>query len=80
MVLRDLARNAENDALAEEINLTLIVNQFKKQGDHHKLLPTQSDRKAFEALAVATPNGSDSQLQRAYTFFEKGIQAKSSIS
>ena len=76
-VLRDLARSAGDDALAEEINLTLIVNQFKKEGDHHKLLPTQNDRTAFEALALGTQNGFDSQLQRAYTFFEKGIQAKS---
>ena len=77
IVLRDLARTAGNDALAEEINLTLIVNQFKKQGDHHKLLSTQGDREAFDSLALATSNGADCQLQKAYTFFEKGIQARS---
>jgi uncharacterized protein with ParB-like and HNH nuclease domain len=74
-VLRDLARKA-GDALAEEINLTLIVNQFKKDKEHQKLLPTQGDRKGFEDLVLGIPKGAPSQLQHAYEFFEKGIQAR----
>lgn len=74
-VLRDLARKA-GDGLAEEINLTLIVNQFKKGSDHQKLLPTQGDRREFELLVSGIPSGNGCQLRKAYEFFEKGIQAR----
>jgi uncharacterized protein with ParB-like and HNH nuclease domain len=75
-VIRDLARAAGNNALADEINLTLIVNQFKKDGDHQKLLPTQGDRKAFGGIVVGNPDDTDSQVWKAYNYFKSGIKAK----
>ena len=75
-VLRDLARTAGNDALADEINLTLIVNQFKKDGDHQKLLPTQGDRKALGAIVMGSSDGLDNQVWKAYNYFKSNIRAK----
>jgi uncharacterized protein with ParB-like and HNH nuclease domain len=75
-VLRDLARSAGNEALAEEINLTLIVNQFKKDGDHQKLLPTQGDRKAFETIVMGSSDGFDNQVWKAYSYFKSSIKAQ----
>ena len=74
--IRDLARAAGNDGLADEINLTLIVNQFKNDGDHHKLLPTQGDRKAFCDIVMETSDGTDSHVWKAYSYFKSAIKAR----
>lgn len=75
-VIRDLARAAGNDPLAEEINLTLIVNQFKKDADHQKLLPTQGDREALSAIVTGGSEGTDNQVWKAYNYFKSSIKAK----
>jgi len=52
-LLRDsaLGKNEKNkNKLAEEIQNTLLVNQYKEETDYFKLLPTQVDRDFFERL------------------------------
>lgn len=84
-LIRDLAKQNDQEELADEINQTLLVNPFKKELDYFKLLPTQSDRKSFQELIKPqpeqpTPSTSDNQqisinqIQNAYTFFEKKLR------
>lgn len=75
VLLRDKLIQANEDMEAEELNNTLIVNQYKKGLDHFKLLPTQIDRFSFQRLikpednAVASLNGD--RITKAYEFFDR---------
>jgi uncharacterized protein with ParB-like and HNH nuclease domain len=73
-LLRNRAREIQNQEFAEEINNTLLVNPYKKDQDFYKLLPTQVDRETYQNLINGTPNESENQLTRAYTFFEKKLK------
>lgn len=73
-LLRNRAREIQNQEFAEEINNTLLVNPYKKDGDFFKLMPTQVDRETYQNLINGTPNNIENQLTRAYTFFDKKLK------
>jgi uncharacterized protein with ParB-like and HNH nuclease domain len=45
--IRDLAIEQDLNRLADEIELTLLVNNFKSGEDYYKLIPTQVDKQHF---------------------------------
>lgn len=73
-LLRNKARENQNVRFADEINNTLLVNQYKDGVDHYKLMPTQVDRTTFQNLINGTSNEEENQLTRAYTYFEKKLR------
>jgi uncharacterized protein with ParB-like and HNH nuclease domain len=73
-LLRDKAREVQEIDFAEEINNTLLVNPYKKDNDFFKLMPTQVDRNAYENLIKGMTNNQESQITKAYNFFEKKIR------
>jgi uncharacterized protein with ParB-like and HNH nuclease domain len=73
-LLRNKARENQNARFADEINNTLLVNQYKDGIDHFKLMPTQVDRITYQNLINGTVNEEENQLTRAYTFFEKKLR------
>ena len=72
-LLRNKSRE-KNPRFADEINNTLLVNQYKDGCDHYKLMPTQVDREAYQNLIIGNPNEEENQLAKAYTFFEKKLR------
>ena len=73
-LLRDLANQNEDNEFAEEINNTLLVNPYKKGNDYFKLMPTQIDRDEFQKLIQNELDGNDSQIKKAYTYFESKLK------
>src|SRR5215467_431692 len=55
-LLRNKARETQNIRFADEINNTLLVNQYKDGQDHYKLLPTQVDRTTYQNFVNGAPN------------------------
>ncbi|MCX6112540.1 MAG: DUF262 domain-containing protein, partial [Proteobacteria bacterium] len=76
-LLRDLAKNDGNEELANEINQTMLVNQFKKEDDHFKLLPTQVDRDSFKKLIHQEPSNNQSRMSECYLFFDRKLRRES---
>lgn len=71
-VLMAVLRDQINGELAEAIHNTLLVNQYKKDNDKLKLLPTQFDRAAFNALIQGDAKEAvGTQLGNAYKYFER---------
>lgn len=78
-LLRNRARKDANDEtkihLAEEIHHTLLVNAYKKDNDHFKLMPTQIDRSDFQNLIREESNIQDqTAISNAYKFFDKKLK------
>lgn len=73
-LLRNKARENQNNRFADEINNTLLVNQYKDGMDYYKLMPTQVDRTTYQNLINGIPNEEENQLTRAYTYFEKKLK------
>ena len=73
-LLRNKAREAQNGRFADEINNTLLVNQYKDGADYYKLMPTQVDRTTYQNFINGNPNESENQLTRAYDFFDKKLK------
>lgn len=73
-LLRNKAREAQNARFADEINNTLLVNQYKDGSDYFKLMPTQVDRETYQNFINGNPNDTENQLKRAYSFFEKKLK------
>lgn len=73
-LLRNKAREAQNARFAEEINNTLLVNQYKDGADYYKLMPTQVDRTTYQNFINGNSNTSENQLTRAYDFFDKKLK------
>ena len=73
-LLRNKARENQNPRFADEINNTLLVNQYKDGNDYYKLMPTQVDRPTFENLINGTLNGIENQITKAYVYFEKKLK------
>jgi uncharacterized protein with ParB-like and HNH nuclease domain len=71
-LLRDLLMQQERHDIAEDIH-DLITNRRKKPDDFYKLLPTQWDRSAFQALINHEPFDDDSQIIACYRFYKKQI-------
>lgn len=70
-LLRNKARESQNLRFADEINNTLLVNQYKDGVDYYKLMPTQVDREIYQNLINGKSNETENQISRAYIFFEK---------
>jgi uncharacterized protein with ParB-like and HNH nuclease domain len=73
-LLRNKAREAQNQEFAEEINNTLLVNPYKKDNDFFKLMPTQIDRDTYKNFINGKPNEKENPLTRAYAFFDKKLK------
>lgn len=73
-LLRNKARETQRQDFAEEINNTLLVNPYKKDNDFYKLMPTQTDRLTYNNFINGKANDKESQLTRAYSFFEKKLR------
>lgn len=73
-LLRNKARENKNLRFADEVNNTLLVNQYKDGNDYYKLMPTQVDRPTFENLINGNLNEKENQITRAYVFFEKKLK------
>ena len=73
-LLRNKAREGQNEEFAGEINNTLLVNPYKKDNDFYKLMPTQVDRDIYKNLINGKSNEKQSQLTRAYDYFEKKLR------
>jgi len=74
ILLRDKARESQNEEFAEEINNTLLVNPYKKDNDFFKIMPTQIDRDTYKNFINGKPNEKDNPLTRAYAFFDKKLK------
>lgn len=81
-VIRDLAREKPGN-LADEIEQTLLTNPFKEGMDRLKLLPTQTDRDAFQSLIQTTEgpctHSGPNQLQTAYRFFQRQVRTSAEL-
>lgn len=55
IALRDTARAAGNERLAERITDNYLANKYAPAHERYKLLPTQADRAAFRQLADRAP-------------------------
>ncbi|MEP7232151.1 MAG: DUF262 domain-containing protein [Ginsengibacter sp.] len=73
-LLRDKAKANQNVRFADEINNTLLVNQYKDGSDHYKLMPTQVDRITYQNFINGHENLHENQLTRAYNFFDKKLR------
>lgn len=73
-LLRNKAREIQNQEFAEEINNTLLVNPYKKENDYFKLMPTQVDRDCFKNYILGKENTVENQLTKAYDFFDKKLR------
>ncbi len=73
-LLRDQLYKSEQKELAEEINNTLLVNPYKKDADHYKLLPTQVDRSSFKKLIDSEPILAEDRVTEAYKYFERKVK------
>ncbi|MEA5533052.1 DUF262 domain-containing protein [Crocosphaera sp. XPORK-15E] len=73
--LRDYAKKAEEQRLAEEINDKMLVNKFSEGIDYYKLQPTQADRQVFQNIINNEENLSNySDILECYIFFDKQLR------
>lgn len=73
-LLRDVAKTEKKEELAAEIHQTMLVNFFKKDIDHFKLLPTQVDRVAFKTLIGENTEPKNGQILSCYNFFKRKLK------
>ncbi|HET6400500.1 MAG TPA: DUF262 domain-containing protein [Candidatus Kapabacteria bacterium] len=73
-LIRDKARLAGEEDLAQEINDTLLINKFKKEQDYFKFLPTQLDRDRFNSLITESSLGDHDHISKAYSYFERRLR------
>lgn len=76
-LLRNKALEQQKQDFADEINNTLLVNPYKKDNDYFKLMPTQVDRDIYKNFIEGKTEDSESQLAKAYDFFEKKLRQTS---
>ncbi|GAK50154.1 uncharacterized conserved protein [Candidatus Moduliflexus flocculans] len=77
-LLRDKAREVQENKFAEEIHQTFIVNHFKDGIDYYKLHPTQKDQQAFrDIIQGKRPISNQCQIHQAYEYFEKQLRRNS---
>lgn len=72
--IRDHQREALEGAAAEmafaQINEQYLINKFNQGLDRYKLLPTQGDRAAYQAVIEASPHaGGEDAIGAGYRFF-----------
>jgi uncharacterized protein with ParB-like and HNH nuclease domain len=73
-LLRNKARETQNVRFADEINNTLLVNQYKDGNDHFKLMPTQVDRETYKNFINGVQTSQDNPLTAAYNYFDKKLK------
>jgi uncharacterized protein with ParB-like and HNH nuclease domain len=75
LVIRDLTKNQQ---LSEKIQEQQLINKFaKEEDDKYKLLPTQPDRPAFQALIqqqAISPKLEKNLIIQCYRFFAKRVK------
>lgn len=77
-LLRDKAKEAQENKFAEEIHQTFIVNHFKEGLDYYKLQPTQKDQHVFHDIVQGNrPISDQCQIHHAYEYFEKQLRRSS---
>jgi len=69
--IRDLA--SDDSKLHNEIENLYLVNQFKEGTNRQKLLPTQSDRQAFDNI-VQCSDHTNTTLSKVYKHFSKSLR------
>ena len=74
ILLRNNAKENNDEILANEINDVLLINKYEKEGDYYKLMPTQKDREAYQDLIQNSLNKNDNQLTNAYIFFKMKLK------
>ncbi len=72
--LCEVATANNEERLSEEIRKRFLINEFSEGNDYFKLLPTQSDRKAYQTIIQGTSPNSDDRLSRAFVFFESKLR------
>jgi uncharacterized protein with ParB-like and HNH nuclease domain len=77
--IRDKARKLPS-TLADKIDDLFLKNRHQEGNDIFKLLPTQADREAFLAVMQGRDRPADSQVSRAYDFFEKKLRLNPEVS
>jgi uncharacterized protein with ParB-like and HNH nuclease domain len=77
--LRDYIKKNKPDLqeIADEIHEESLINRFKKDDKHYKILPTQEDREGYKTLIQNTdntdPEKRKGKIYEAYNFFYKKI-------
>jgi uncharacterized protein with ParB-like and HNH nuclease domain len=77
-VFREKARTLPGN-LADKIDDLLLKNRHQEGNDVYKLLPTQIDRVAFFAILNGQELPKDSQLVKAFDFFEKKLRLQHTL-
>lgn len=68
-------RVEEQGQLAEKINNLYLHNQYSKEKNRHKLLPTQSDIDAFHGV-IDGKGHTESKISQVYHYFEKVLRPR----
>lgn len=76
-LLRNRANELGKKDVADEIYESYLVNKFKKNDDHFKLLPTQADRATFKNIILSKELNAEDQLSKAHQFFYKKLRQPS---
>ncbi|MGB3513032.1 MAG: DUF262 domain-containing protein [Microcoleaceae cyanobacterium] len=74
-VIRDRAKQNQEEELGQEINETILINRFKKGLERYKLQPTQLDRLDFnQIIDQGLPNSEKTLINDCYRFFDKKLR------
>lgn len=74
--LRNTARAAGFDALAAEINDTLLVHPYKSDDERYRIFPRQRDREEYLAIVEHRPFGKNrNKLTEALIWFVRKLEA-----
>ena len=73
-VIRKHADEVIYGSLADEIQNTCLINMYSSGGDRNKLMPTERDRQAFNALLDGGELPKGDQIQKAVAHFEAALQ------
>ena len=68
--LRDKAKPVDQK-LADQIQNTILVNQYEEDLDFYKIQPTQVDREAFYRIIQSESPIEENGISECYGFFEK---------
>ncbi|HEY9809701.1 MAG TPA: DUF262 domain-containing HNH endonuclease family protein [Halomicronema sp.] len=71
--LRDKAKPVDQK-LADQIQNTILVNQYEEGLDFYKIQPTQVDRQAFQQIIQSETQSEENGISECYGFFEKKLR------
>jgi len=75
-VLRDIAKERDNEQLATQIEKLYLFNEFESGLECFRLLPSEGDQEVFFALMCGEPVDNNHRLSQAYSYFLKRTQRK----